>query len=330
MRRLLFAIASVLTLTVAAYAQSAEDFYKGKTVTYIVATAPGGGYDTYGRLLAHYMGKYLSDAKIVVLNVPGAGHIVGTDELYVAKPDGLTIGTFNMGLVYAQLLKQQGIQFDLAKMNWIGRAEVDPRVLMLSKRSGIKSWQELTDMSKPPLKFYVGGVGSAAYIDTRIAIQALHLNVEIIPGFNGNEGEMSMLRGETIGVIGAESSLRSFVTQGEGFFAMEMGGSGTSGLPQASDFLTTDRDRKLMSLITAESQMERLTAGPPNIPADRLAFLRKAYMETLADPALLSDAKRQDLPIVPANGDETEKLVKVALDQSPATIKFLAEAAGSQ
>jgi tripartite-type tricarboxylate transporter receptor subunit TctC len=85
-----------------------------------------------------------------------------------------------------------------------------------------------------------------------------------------------------------------------------------------------------MSLITAESQMERLTAGPPNIPADRLAFLRKAYMETLADPALLSDAKRQDLPIVPANGDETEKLVKVALDQSPATIKFLAEAAGSQ
>lgn len=331
MRKLLLAILPALTLAGAqAHAQSAEAFYHGKTVTYIVATAPGGGYDTYGRLIARYLGKYLADAKVIVQNVPGAGHIVGADELYVARPDGLTIGTFNTGLIFAQLLKLQGVKFDLANMSWIGKASSDPRVLVLSKSSGIKNWQELTDASKPPFKFYVGGVGSAAYMDTKMAVEALHLNVDIIPGFNGNEGEMSMLRGETVGTIGSASSLRSFVEQGSGFIALAMGGKENNSLPQAAQFAKTDRDRQLISLIAAESEIERLTAGPPGIPADRLAYLREAYMKALADPALLADAKRLNLPIDPADGPTTEKTIKGALDQSPDTIALLAAAAKSQ
>ena len=86
MRRLLVAGTTVLTFIMAAYAQSAEDSYKGKTITYIVATSPGGGYDTYGRLISRYLGKFLANAKVIVLNVPGAGHIVGADETYVARP----------------------------------------------------------------------------------------------------------------------------------------------------------------------------------------------------------------------------------------------------
>ncbi len=95
-------------------AAGAADFFKGKTLTYIVATSPGGGYDTYARLIAEHMKKYLPVNKIIVKNVPGAGHIIGANQLYVAKPDGLTIGTFNTGLIYAQLLGAEGIIFDLA------------------------------------------------------------------------------------------------------------------------------------------------------------------------------------------------------------------------
>jgi hypothetical protein len=312
-----------------AHAQSADSFYRGKTVTYVVATAPGGGYDTYGRLIARYLGQRLGGAKVIVQNVPGAGHIVGADEIYVARPDGLTIGTFNTGLLFAQLLKQQGVRFDLAKMSWIGKAASDPRVLVLSKTSGLKNWQELTDKSKPPFKFYVGGVGSAAYIDTKIAIEALHLNVEVIPGFNGNEGAMSMLRGETVGTIGSESSQRSFVSQGNGFFALALGGADPA-LPQAINFVQSDRDRRLLSLIKAESEIERLTAGPPEIAADRLTALRAAYAAALADPSLLADAKRLKLPIDPADGATTEKTVKNALDQSAETIALLAQVAKAQ
>ena len=109
-----------------------------------------------------------------------------------------------------------------------------------------------------------------------------------------------------------------------------MGGKENSSLPQAAQFVKTDRDRRLMSLIAAESEIERLTAGPPGIPADRLAFLRDAYMKVLADPALLADAKRLNLPIEPADGPATEQTIKKALDQSPETITLLAEAAKAE
>ena len=124
------------------------------------------------------------------------------------------------------------MKFDLAKMSWIGKAASDPRVLVISNKSGLKSWQDMTDASKPPFKLYAGGVGSAAYLDTKLVAEALHLNVEIIPGFDGNEGEMSMLRGETVGTIGSESSLQPFVDHGNGFFALEIGGPAQSTIPR--------------------------------------------------------------------------------------------------
>src|SRR5690242_21888590 len=105
-----------------ALAQDGVDFYKGKTVTYIVATAPGGGYDLYGRLVAEYMQKYLPGSTFVVKNVPGAGHLIGANTIYASKADGLTLGTFNTGLIYNQLIGREGVRFDLTKMAWIGKA----------------------------------------------------------------------------------------------------------------------------------------------------------------------------------------------------------------
>jgi tripartite-type tricarboxylate transporter receptor subunit TctC len=308
-----------------AQAQSADAFFKNKTLTYIVATSPGGGYDTYGRLIARFMTKQMPQgAKIIVKNVPGAGHIVGADETYVARPDGLTLGTFNTGLIIAQLIKMEGIRFDLAKMSWIGKAASDARVMILSKSSGLKGWKDLTDFTKPPAKFYAGGAGSAAYVDVKLMVEALHLNVTLVAGFNGNEGEMSVLRGETVGTIGTKSSVESFVRDGNAFYALEVGGAPGSTIPQATDFVTNDRDRHLMAMIAAESVIGRLTAGPPAIPPDRLELLRSAYAKTLQDPDLLAEAKKLDIPIEPLDGPQTEKVIKDAMDQSPDTVQFVA------
>ena len=137
-RFILAGVALLLTGASAAAtaAESAQDFYKGKTISYIVATSPGGGYDTYGRLVARYMNKYLPGSKIIIRNLPGAGHVIGANTIYASRPDGLTIGTFNTGLIYLQLLHESGVRFDLAKMSWIGKAASDTRVLVLSKSSG--------------------------------------------------------------------------------------------------------------------------------------------------------------------------------------------------
>src|SRR5262252_5961308 len=201
LKRILSLAALAILSSSTAFAAATADYFKGKTITYIVATSPGGGYDTYGRLISRYLVKYLPGSRILVKNVPGAGNIIGANEIYSARPDGLTIGMFNTGLIYDQLIKRQGVMFDLTKFSWIGKAAYETRALMLSKSSGFKSFDDMMK-AKGPVKFAASGIGAASYNDTRMLADALHLNVQIVNGFTGNEGEMSMLRGEVVAEVG--------------------------------------------------------------------------------------------------------------------------------
>ena len=106
-------------------AQSGADFFRGKSVSYIVPTAAGGGYDLYGRLVSEFMQKHLPGSTFVVKNMPGAAHVLGTNTLYASRADGLTIGTFNMGLLHAQIVGSAALKFDLRRMSWIGKAAED-------------------------------------------------------------------------------------------------------------------------------------------------------------------------------------------------------------
>lgn len=315
---------AVLGLAVAlAGAAQAQDFYKGKTITYIVATSPGGGYDTYARLIGKYLEKHLG-AKVLVKNIPGAGHIVGTNTLAAAKPDGLTIGTFNTGLIYAQILDREGIRFDLREFEWIGKAAADPRALVLGNESGLKTFDDLA-MVEEPVKFATSGVGSASFTDTQLLRSALDLKIDVVPGFNGNEGELAMLRGEIAGQVGSMSSLNSFVDNGYGTFALVIGGE-AGDVPQARDKATTDKGRSIIALVHAMSELGRLTAAPPGTPAERVAELRAAYRNALSDPALLAEAEKLGIPIEPAYGDDVARLVNEALNQSPETVEIIAAA----
>ena len=307
---------------------SAQAFFRGKTITYIVATSPGGGYDTYGRLVARYMSKYLPGTKIIVRNLPGAGHVIGADTIYAAKPDGLTIGTFNTGLIYMQLLRAPGVRFDLTKMSWIGKAASDPRVLVMSRKSGITNVRQLLDPSKPPTILFAAGMGSAGYLDTRLAAVAIHLNVRLIPGYGGSEGAMSMLRGETEGTIGSESSYAQFVQQGEGLYLLQFGGPRGGPIPHAMPFAATPDAKKLLSLIAAESEVSRLTAGPPGIPADRLELLRRVYLKALADPGFQAQARKMDAPVEPMGGRLVQEVIDQALQLPPSSLRLLRQAVG--
>jgi tripartite-type tricarboxylate transporter receptor subunit TctC len=303
------------------------NLYRGKTITYIVATNAGGGYDVYARLIGRYMEKYLPGSRILVKNVPGAGHLVGTNTLYASRPDGLTIGMFNTGIIYNQLLQRPGVRFDLNRMSWIGSAAHDIRVLVLSNRSGFKSFQEAVASGRP-IRVAVAGVGSAAYNDTRIVGAALELNIELIPGFDGNEGELSMLRGEVIAQLGAASSFEGFIRSGGGYYALTISGSSRvlPGVPQAREFVKDERGRRLLSLIEALSELGRLTAAPPAVPANMLAALREAHLKALNDPALRKEAADLKLPIDPLIGDDVAAKIRVALSQTPESIALLRQA----
>ena len=109
---LFFVAISLIVLPLFTGHAAAKPFYEGKTITLIVTTKPGGGYDFYGRLMAKFMQKYLPGSTIIVKNIPGAGHIIGCNAIYHAKPNGLTFGTFNRALALAQVAGLKGIKFD--------------------------------------------------------------------------------------------------------------------------------------------------------------------------------------------------------------------------
>lgn len=310
-------VASVMALPV-----WAQGYFEGKTITYIIATDPGGGYDAYGRLIGRHLEQKLGAEKVIYKNLPGAGHIVGANTLAASNPDGLTIGTFNTGLIYAQILQRDGIAFDLSKMSWIGKAAADARAIILGTNSGLKSFDELL-ASKETVNFAATGIGSASFTETKMLKDAFDLNIKLIPGYNGNEGEMAMLRSEVAGQVGSYGSLKPFIDTGNGFAAVAIGG----GLqPQAIDYAKTDKARSIINLIDAMSNMGRLTAAPEGVPAPVLDELRDAYMAVMADPEFLAEAEKLGLPIDAARGDKVAELVNAALQQTPETVEIIASA----
>ncbi len=305
----------------AAQAQTGADFYKGKTVNYIVSTAPGGGYDLYGRLIAEYMQKYLPGSTFVVKNVPGAGHLIGTNTIYASKPDGLTIGTFNTGLIYNQLIKTEGVKFDLTKMSWIGKAASEPRVFVVGAQSQIKTFDDLRNQ-KEPVNFATSGIGSSNYVEINSLTNILKLPIKVLTGYNGNDDQLAMRRGETTGGMGSRSSFEQFVKNGYGRFIAQIGGK-EKDIPQLKDQIKDPDGQSIVALIQSQGDIARLTAGPPDIPADRLAALREAYKKALEDKELQAKAEKLDRPIDPAYGDEVLRMVKEALNQKPEVVAVL-------
>jgi tripartite-type tricarboxylate transporter receptor subunit TctC len=327
MRKTLRVIGTLATAAIAvspAFAQSGADFYKGKTVTYIVSTAPGGGFDLYGRMISEYMQKYLPGSTFVVKNVPGAGHLIGANTIYASKPDGLTIGTFTTGLLYNQLVRLDGVQFDLEKMSWIGKASSDPRVLTIGAQVPIKTYPELLN-NKQALNFSTSGIGSAAYVETVMLTRALKLPAKILTGYQGTDDHLAIRRGEVHASISSRSSWEPFVKNGYGRFIVQIGGTQPD-VPQLAGLVTDPAAKALVALVQSQGDISRLTAGPADIPQDRLDALRMAYRKAMEDPEMQAKAAKLERPLEPAYGDDVRQMVKAALTQSPETIALLKEA----
>jgi len=307
-----------------AWAQADAEFFRGKSVTYIVTAAPGGGYDSYGRLIAEYMQKHLPGSTFVIKNMPGAGHIIGTNSLYASKPDGLTVGTFSTGLVYNQIIRQPAVKFDLTKMSWIGKAASDPRVILVAAQSPLKTFDDLMSQ-KQPVNFSASGVGSASYVEMVMLTRTLKMPVRVLTGYAGNDDQLAMRRGEITGTLGSRSSAQTFVDNGYGRILAQIGGR-EQDVPQLASLVTDQKALDLIALVQSQGDIARLTAGPPGIPAYRMATLTGAFRKAMEDPDLQARALRLDRPVEPAYGDEVLKIVTRALDQSEETRALLTEA----
>lgn len=307
-----------------AFAQDRSSFYKNRTFSYIISAGAGGGYDLYGRLVAEFMQRQLPGSTFVVKNMAGAGHLIGANALYASSPDGYTLGSFGTGLIYNQISKNASVRFDLTKMSWIGKASTDPRVVVISANSPIKTFDEFLQQ-KELQKFAASGLGSASYVETILLAKTMNLPIKVLTGYQGSADQLAMRRGEIDGTIGSRSSLQQFVNNGYGRFIAQIGGLDTD-VPQMAAWARDELGANSIALIQSQGDIARLTAGPPGIPAERLSTLIDAYRNALNDPGLQARAIKFGYPIEPAYGEEVAKIINKALQQSDETTTLLAEA----
>jgi tripartite-type tricarboxylate transporter receptor subunit TctC len=256
--------------------------------------------------------------------VPGAGHIIGANTIYGSRPDGLTIGTFNTGLIYNQLIRHEAVRFDLEKMSWIGKAANEARIIAIAQQSPIRTYQNLVEQ-KQVVNFAAAGIGSAAYVEAVMLTSALKLPIRILTGYNGSEDQLAMRRGEVVGTISARSSWDPFVNNGFARYIAQIGGAHKD-VPQLASLVTDPGANSLIALIQTQGDISRLTAGPPGIPAERLQALRAAFRRAMEDRELLAKMEKLGLPLDPAYGNDVLIGVKAALNQTLETLRILEEA----
>jgi tripartite-type tricarboxylate transporter receptor subunit TctC len=333
--RSIFFIVGLLLLTVSVGSAATNpdlEFYKKKVVTIIVPTKAGGGYDAYARMAARFLGKYLPARAVIVKNVPGAGHIIGANEVYESAPDGLTFGMGNFkGLIFAQLAGLEGIIFDLRKYSWLGNAASEPQVMIMDKKTPYKTVKDLKE-SLRPVKMGASGVGSSSYNYALMASKVIGINVKMVPGLSGSETDMAMMRGEIDGQVGAYDNMRPMI-DGEGArVVIVISKKKAPQFPNAamiSDF-STPANQGLVNLMVAMDELVRPIAAPPKIPAGRLKVLRDALDKTFKDPDLLAYSRKALLPITFASAEDTKTMFVNSLNQSPDVVKLVKELAQLQ
>ncbi len=322
----------VLSLWSPAVAQ--EPFYKGKTIRLVVATPPGGGFDTYARLITRHMTKHIpGQPNIIVENMPGAGHLIGANHMYrVAKPDGLTMGNFQGGLFLYQVFGRAGIEFDAPKFEFIGAPVVDNRACALTKASGITSTERWL-ASKTPVK--LGGIGGGAPDDiARMLAATTALPIQLVAGYKGTADiRLAAESGEIAGGCWTWDSIRATwskaVTSGEAIVVLQILSKPHPELPHvplAQSLAKTEEGRQLIRAgIQEPANYYRPYVLPPGTPKDRVETLRKAFQETLRDPIVLAEAVKAKLDIEPTTGEEMEKMVRGLFNLNPTTVAKLKE-----
>jgi tripartite-type tricarboxylate transporter receptor subunit TctC len=297
----------------------AQSFYEGKTVRIIVGLAPGGGFDTYARVIARHMGKHIpGNPTLVVENMPGAGSLISANHIYkVAKPDGLTVGKFNGSLMLGQVLGQAGVEFDARKFEFIGAAVKEDVVCSLTKTSGITSMEKWM-AAKAPVK--LGGIAPGASPDNsgRVLKAVLGLPIQVVSGYRGTaEIRLAVDGGELAGACWSWESMRATwrgaLDAGDVVPVIQATGKPFPDLPNvplAINLAQSDEARRLIQVgLQNTGAFARPFVLPPGTPKERAQILRRAFQETLKDPAFLAEADKAKLTLDPVTSDELEKMV---------------------
>ncbi len=330
-RQFLTLAAAVLLVAVAgggASAQSLEAFYKANRVTINIGYTPGGVYDIYARTIARHIGRHIPGRPAVVpVNMPGAGSMKAANFIYAQAPkDGTHIAVFARGIAMQPLLDDTGVQFDATKLNWLGSPASEVSVVFAWHT---KPFRTLADLRARDMIVPATGTGADSAIFPYVMNGVLGTKFKVVTGYPGAaETMLSIERGETDG--SAATSWGNFATAKADWIRdkkvniilqLALKKLPTLGdVPLIMDAAGNENDRKVLELIFVRQSMSYPFVTSPDVPAERLQALWRAFDATLRDPEFLADAKQQNLDVDPVSGDEIQSLVRSVYASPPEVI----------
>ena len=333
----LAALAALAPLTLAK-ADSVSDFYAGKSISLIISTGVGGGVDTNARILAKHLGNHIpGNPSILPKNMTGAGHLQATNYLYAqAARDGTFIGAILPAFVGYQVLDGRGAQYDARNFNYLGSSDVENANLYVSSSVGVKTIEEIKTR-----EVLIGATGAGSYtmLYPTLLNNVLGYKFKIVSGYKStNEIHLAMERGEVFGRAGNFfSSLKSqnpdWLPNKKIDMLMQIGtvrDPEWPNLPLLTDLGTNDEQRAIFKLFSAEVALGRVFLTTPGVPADRLAALRKAFEETLRDPAYIEDARKVEMQVRPLTHQQVKALADEIVNLPPELIAKAKAAMGGQ
>ena len=328
-------LASLASLVAAPLYSSANDFYKGKTIRFVVGLAPGGGYDLSARTVARHMGKHIpGNPAIVVENMTGAGSLIAANYTFnSAKADGLFVGIWNSALVLRQALGDKAMRFDARKFGWIGAPTIGTPHCSIMAHTGLKTFKDVLAADRE-IKMGSTGPGST-YDDTpKILNQTIGTKFKVVSGYEGTGPILVAMRRKEVdgGCWGWESARTTAraLLDGQGddklipfLIHRREPDPEVKDLPLIPKIIKGEDNLSAYNTWVGTFEFQRPFMLPPGTPKDRLQLLRKAFADTMKDPDFIAEAKKSKLEITYVSGEEVDRYVDKVLAVKPKAKELL-------
>jgi tripartite-type tricarboxylate transporter receptor subunit TctC len=319
-----------------AAADAVTDFYKGRSITLYLGYPPGGAYDIYARLVGRYLSKHMpGNPQFIVRHKPGAASLNLVNELYNVLPrDGSVIGMFARSVALSRLLGREGTNYNPVELNWIGSANNEVSICGVWHGVGVRSIQ---DFLSRPLIFAANAPGAESEVYPNILNHLVGTKFKVVAGYPGvNDLTLALERGEADARCGwSWGSLKAakpdWIRDRKLFIAVQFATAKHPELPEvpfAADLARGERDRAALELILTQQAMGRPFAAPPNVPAERVAALRRAFDLAMKDPELIAEAEKTQLEIAPVDGEALQAMVERMFKAAPDVVEAARRAIG--
>jgi len=307
-------------------AARAEDYYKGKTITIVVGFGPGGGYDLTARLLARHLGRHVpGNPSVIVSNMPGASGVKSVNYLYAIAPrDGTVLGTFHSAAPFYEVTRMPGVQYRSAELSWIGNVSRSANAVAVWHGTGVRT---LDDAKKKTV--IMAAIAGGGIMDTypRLLNNLFGTKFRLVSGYEGtNAVNIAMERGEVEGATTAWNTWKvarpQWIKEHKIIPLVQIGPQKEPDLPDVpllDELAQNEEQQQMFRLVGGNVAIERPFTTTPQVPADRLEILRRAFDQTMKDPAFLSDAQRMQSDVSPQSGEIVTSIVR-AIVNTPSTV----------